>query len=160
MSVRITSCWSWTQDGGDRVLEQDVVAGVALPEFVPNLAVEVVVGVLGFPQPARHAERVPNRAVRLVAAVGAQLRDEHQPLRVFSTVGRQAVHERQADVFLVGDSAELDELAELFVVAVDVRVSRHGPKSKRKPPRHFQKIERVRWPAHSNNRSDVAQNAN
>ena len=111
--------------GGCRILEKDVVAGIALAQFVLDLAVEVVVGVLGFPQASRHAQGIPDRPVRLVAAVGAQLGHEHEPFRVFLAVVGQAVQERQPDVFLVGRSTELDEFADLLVVAVYVRVGRH-----------------------------------
>ena len=57
------------QDGGTGVLEEDVVAGIPLGELVPDFPVQVVVGVLGFPQAAGHAEGVADRAVGLVAAV-------------------------------------------------------------------------------------------
>ena len=100
-------------------------AGIALAQLVPDLAVEVVVGVLGFPQAARHAQGISDCPVRLVAAIRAQFRYKHEPFGVFLAVFGQAVQERQTDVFLVGRSAELDEFAELLVVAVYVRVGRH-----------------------------------
>lgn len=82
-------------------------------------------GILGFPQAARHAQGIPDRTVRLVAAVRPQLWYEYEPLAVIRTVGRQAVLERRADVFLVVDATELDEFSEFTVLTVYVRESRH-----------------------------------
>ena len=82
-------------------------------------------GVLGFPQAARHAQGVPNGSVWFVAAVGPQLGHEHQPLSVIRAVGCQAVQERRPDVFLVVGTTELDQLGEFAVVTFDVRVGGH-----------------------------------
>ena len=51
------------EDGGLGVLEEDVVAGVAAVELGLDLGVEVVVGVLGLPVAAGHAEGVLDGAV-------------------------------------------------------------------------------------------------
>ena len=66
------------KNGGTRVLEEYVVAGIPLVQLVPYLAVQVIVGILGLPQAARHAQRVPDRSVGLVAAVRPQLWYENQ----------------------------------------------------------------------------------
>ena len=51
------------EDGGLGVLEEDVVAGVAAVELGLDFGVEVVVGVLGLPVAAGHAEGVLDGAV-------------------------------------------------------------------------------------------------
>ena len=51
------------EDGGLRVLEDDVVAGVAAVELALDLGFEVVIGVFRLPIAACHAERVLHRSV-------------------------------------------------------------------------------------------------
>ena len=63
------------QDGGAGVLEDDVVLRVALGELLLNLGVQVVVGVLGLPVAAGHAQGVLDGAVGDAARAG-QLRHQ------------------------------------------------------------------------------------
>jgi hypothetical protein len=46
------------QDSRARVLEDGVVERVALDDFLADLGVEIVVGVLGFPEAAAQVEEV------------------------------------------------------------------------------------------------------
>ena len=117
------------KDSGARVLEEDVVVGVTLVKLVPDLPVQIVVGVLGFPQAPRHAQGVPDCAVGFVAAVCPQFRYEHQPLGLLGTVGCQAVLECRADVFFVVGTAELDQFGKFAVITFNVGVVRHGNQS-------------------------------
>ena len=114
------------EDGGLRVLEDDVVARVAPVELALYLGVEVVVRVLRLPVAARQAERILHRAVRPNAGGQREFRHEHHALAVLAAVGVEAVRERGADALLVGGAAELDELLQVLVVALDVGVIRHG----------------------------------
>ena len=77
-------------------------------------------GVLGFPQAAGRAQRVPHRAVGLVAALGPQFRRQRQSLGVIGAKSRHAVLKRGADVFFVVDAAELDQLGYSAPEATDV----------------------------------------
>ena len=89
------------QDGGLRVLEDDVVPRVAPVELDLYLRVQVVVGVLRLPVAPRHPQRVLHRAVGFVAWRVLQFRDQHQSFPVVVAVGIQAVLERRANVLLV-----------------------------------------------------------
>ena len=92
-----------------RVLEHDVVPGIAPVELGPNLRVQVVVAVLGLPVAPGHAQGVLHRAVGDDVARRFQLGYEHQPFPVLAAVGVQAVLEGRADVQLVVRAAELHQ---------------------------------------------------
>ena len=68
------------QDGSPGVLEDDVVLWVAPVELGLDFVVQVVVGVLGFPVAAGHAQGVLDGSVGDSARAG-QLRHQRQPLR-------------------------------------------------------------------------------
>ena len=78
------------QDGGEGVLEDDVVRGIAAVELALDFGIEVVVGVLGLPVAAGHAEGVLDRAVGPVAMLGVELVNQGQLLAVVAAVGVQA----------------------------------------------------------------------
>ena len=112
------------QHGGFRVLKDDVVAGVAPVELGLDFGVQVVVGVLGLPVAPSHAQGVLHRAVWDVGSHG-QLRHQHQPLPVVPAVRRQTPLERRPNVQLAVRPAELNQLGQLDVVALNVRVGWH-----------------------------------
>ena len=114
------------EDGGLRVLEDDVVLWVPPVELALYLGVEVVVRVLGLPVAARHAEGVLHGAVGDHAGGPREFRHEHHALVVFAAVGVEAVRKRGPDALFVGGAAEVDELLQVLVVALDVGVIRHG----------------------------------
>ncbi len=76
-----------------------------------------------------HEQRFERR-LRTVfpGSAGRRLPDQRQSFKVLGAIARQAIHERQADVFFVGDSAKLDELADIVVVTIDMRLSPNPPK--------------------------------
>ena len=113
------------QDGGQGVLEEDVVARVAAVELARDFGVQVVVGVLGLPVAPRHAQRVLHRAVGYDAGEDAQLGHQRQLLPVIAAVGGQAALERGPDVQLAVGAAVLDQLPLGRVVVLDVWVVRH-----------------------------------
>ena len=108
-----------------RVLEHDVVPGIAPVELAPDLRLQVVVAVLGLPVAPGHAQRVLHRAVGDHVAGGLQLGNEHQPFLVLAAVGVQAVLEGRADVQLVVRTAELDQFLAPGVIRCYVRVVGH-----------------------------------
>ena len=99
--------------------------GVAAVELGLDLGVEVVVGVLGLPVAAGHAEGVLDGAVGDVGS-GGEFWDQEQAFAMVATVGGEAVLEGRADVELAVGTAELDELGEFLTVAFDVGVGGHG----------------------------------
>ena len=108
-----------------RVLEDDVVPGVAPVELRLNLSVQVVVAILGPPIAPGHPKRVLDRAIRDHVANCLQLGNEHQPFLVLPAVGVQAVLEGRPDVQLVVGATELDQFLPPSVVGFYVRVIRH-----------------------------------
>ena len=129
------------KDGGRGVLEEDVVPGVAAVELGLDLGIEVVVGVLGLPVAAGHAQGVLHGAVGPYpgsgdagAAAGVQLVDQGQLLAVVAAVGVEAHGEGAADALLVIGAAEFEETLEVGAVAFDVRVRGHGIRNCTTPP--------------------------
>ena len=116
-------CAVLEEDGIDGILEDDVVAGIALVELGLYFRVEVVVGVLGLPVATGHAKRVAHRAVGAVASGRRQLGHQHQLFPVGGAVGGQAVLKSRPDVQLVIRTADLLEFGQVGVVTVYVRVS-------------------------------------
>ena len=114
------------EDGGEGVLEDDVVAGVATVELGLDFGVEVVVAVLGLPVAPGHAEGVADGAVGPVAQGCVELVDEGELVAVVAAVGVEAEGEGAADALLVVGAAVFDEALLLFVVAVYVGVGGHG----------------------------------
>ena len=114
------------EDGGERVFEDDVVAGVAAVEFGLELGVEVVVAVLRLPVAAGHAKGVSDGAVGPVAPGRVELVDEGQLLAVLAAVGIEAKGEGAADALLVVGAAVVDEAPFLRVVSVYVGVGGHS----------------------------------
>ena len=108
------------------VFEQNVVAGIAAGELVLDFGIQVVVGVLGLPVAAGHAEGVADGAVGLGALGGGKLRDQDQLVAVGGAVGGQAVLEGRSDVQLVIRAASLDELGQGGVVVLCFQVGGHG----------------------------------
>ena len=113
------------QDGGRRVLKDDIVLRVAPVELGLNLGVQIVVGILGLPVAAGHAQGVLDRAVGDNGA-GAQFRHQDQLLPVIAAVGVQAVLKGRPDVQLAVGTAKLDQFLQLEIVLFYVGVGRHG----------------------------------
>ena len=109
------------EDGGLGVLEEDVVAGVAAVELGLDFGVEVVVGVLGLPVAAGHAEGVLDGAVGAVprpwSGAGVEFVDQGKLLAVVAAVGVEADGEGAADALLVVGAAEVEEALEVGAVA-------------------------------------------
>ena len=132
------------KDGGLGVFEEDVVAGVAAVELGLDLGVKVVVGVLGLPVAAGHAQGVLDGAVGPIARAGAgagvKLIDEGELLAVVAAVGVEADGEGAADALLVVGAAEVEETLEVGAVTLDVRVGGHGIRNcttrPSRPPRY------------------------
>ena len=114
------------QDGGLRVLEDDVAARIAPIELSLDLGVEVVVCVLRFPVPARHAQRVLDSAVGNYTGQRGEFRHKRQILTMVTAVVGKAVLKRGPDVELVIGAPELDQLFELGTIALNVWVTGHG----------------------------------
>ena len=120
------------EDGGLRVLKEDVVAGVAAIELGLDFGVEIVVGVLGLPVAAGHAQGILDGAVGPVpcsgrpgAEAGVQLVNQGQLLAVVAAVGVEADGKGAADALLVVGAAEVEEPLQVLTVAFDVGVGGH-----------------------------------
>ena len=119
------------EHGAVRRLKQDIVARVAGFEFGGDLLVEIVVGVLGFPQAVNEAEAVEQRAVGRDPGAGLGL--ERVLRNQLPLVGAALVDERgaileerlkgSADGGLMGDTKRA-ELRERLMVSADALVIR------------------------------------
>lgn len=103
------------------VAEDDVVLRVAILEFLADLGIQVVVGVLGFPIAQRHAQFMQQRAVNGDVGFGGGLErvfgQKHQP--VLFAPGLEQVFECLAHDGLAAAAADLLDEIELLEVVVD-----------------------------------------
>ena len=114
------------KDGSAGILKDDIFEAVAGVEFLLNLGVQVVVGVLGLPVAAWQAQGIDHGAVGPRAAAGGPLGYEREIPPAFPAVGIEVVLEGAADVLLVVRAAEVNQALLFLVVTLNVGVGGHG----------------------------------
>ena len=114
------------QHGGLGVFENYVVAGVAAVELLLDFGFQIVVGVLGFPVAAGHAQGVFHGAVGEYAGAGFDLRNQPQLFPMVAAISVEAAFESVPDAGFIIRTAIGDHFLQVLAVSVNVWVVRHS----------------------------------